>query len=279
LYDAASIAVKSDTAMLRIEQKYSILLGNFEELERDLLAFSLAATLYRGTVRERLTDAKTLLNRRVANLLSSARAYVDQVPQDIAAAVREAEDVRAAFKASLSRSYDSELGFRVCEALRNVAQHTGLPVHGVAYGWTKNPDDPAAPILHGANIHLETSQLAEEGSFKAAVLKELAAGGERHDLKLSIRKYIGCLGACHLELRALLDSESRWAEAVIAEIVGKVDGCEDAKPGGTVWLATSNEAGWNWGHSVRPTARAERDKLVARTPDVASLDRFHISSE
>lgn len=109
-------------------------------------------------------------------------------------------------KQKKSQEYDSCLGYRVIEALRNYAQHRGLPVHNLQYNSTFHPDSPNDSSEHSITPSLRVSRLKEEKKFKSSVLKELEAIGDLIDLKPLVRQYMESLGRIHCESKQTLGS-------------------------------------------------------------------------
>jgi hypothetical protein len=68
-------------AVLNIEATFDLLLENYAEFECNFLGLSFRLSLF-GEHREPLWAYREM-NRRITNLLSSARLYLDQVPKDL----------------------------------------------------------------------------------------------------------------------------------------------------------------------------------------------------
>jgi hypothetical protein len=67
--------------VLNIEATFDLLLENYTEFEQDLLRLGLRLSLF-GEHGEPLGPRREM-NRRLSNLLSSARFYLHRVPQDL----------------------------------------------------------------------------------------------------------------------------------------------------------------------------------------------------
>jgi hypothetical protein len=66
--------------------------------------------------------------------------------------------------------YDASLSYRVIEALRNYAQHCGLPAHVITYQsrWVDHDKPDAAKLVHGVSPSLSLKHLANDTRFKAS---------------------------------------------------------------------------------------------------------------
>ena len=170
---------------LAIEERLELVLRNAEEFERDLLAAALRAAFYSdgrgwnaaiGTLQE--------FSRRVLNVLTTTKAYVDQMHGAMSTLYGDGSE-RAAVKAAFSKEYDTVLGYRVCEALRNHAQHAGESIHGLTsrFAWRDRPTGSRVRVHHMV-VTLSSARLRASDAFKRTVANELVAAGETHDLVL-----------------------------------------------------------------------------------------------
>jgi hypothetical protein len=82
-YDSVVTAMHRVYLARDIEEKLDILLENFMEYERDLLSLALQYSLFPMLDDHRVASERQLVNRRITNLLSSARMYVDQMRHSI----------------------------------------------------------------------------------------------------------------------------------------------------------------------------------------------------
>ena len=116
-----------------LEEKLVLLLDNFAEFEFELLRIAEASLIWpkrdhQGSMLERL-----ILDRRLVNLLTSCRLYLDQTDHGISEIFGNTSQQLADVKAIKNELYDSCFGYRFMEVLRNHVQHSGLPVHIIDY--------------------------------------------------------------------------------------------------------------------------------------------------
>jgi hypothetical protein len=208
-------AVRGVLDTLSIEEKFNLVLENFEEFERELLQGALNASLFEA--HDVSTDLTSLhrLNRRLVNLLATCRLYVDQVPHNLSNLFGSDSAIVTAFASAKSREYDGKLGYRVMEAMRNYIQHRGLPIHEILYQ-TRRRDQPLASLSeHTLTVRVNPGEYREDGKFKPKVLDELEQLGEQIELPPLVRQYIAGLASVHTELRQLLTEHVRpWDEVV-----------------------------------------------------------------
>jgi len=201
-------------AAVAIEQNFWLLVENYLDYEKELLNLAL-----QGSVRSRFDWQSGQwdnleVNRRLANLLSSARLYIDHLSHSFANVA--GVDARDEISRQCAAEYDSRLGYRVLEALRNVMQHTSLGVHGLRYPHDRQDNElriRVVPIL-------DVSRL-QETPFKRTVLDELS-DVEKHPLTPFVREYLEGLGALHEKARQLGRDPIQMARAVLTKAIEKV---------------------------------------------------------
>jgi hypothetical protein len=205
------------SSALDIEEKFNLVLENFEEFEGELLRDALGYSLFqREDWSSRMTELHRL-NRRLVNLLATCRLYVDQVPHNLSQEFAEDPGLATAFEVSKSREFDATLGYRVMDALRNYMQHRSLPIHVLSHesAWR---DLPAGRMReHTVAPQTEPQTIGEDGKFRAQTLTELEALGTRVDMTPLARQYVAGLGAVHRDLRTgIAATLARW-DGIIAQ--------------------------------------------------------------
>lgn len=182
-YSRISAAKAGLLEVLFLEEKFDLLMENYLEFETALLDSSARMMLHRNQDYQWFQLERSLFNRRLVNLLSASRSYIDYSKHHIRVALPEVNEAVAKIDQEFARHYDSSLGYRVMEALRNFVQHRGLPVHAVEYpqGWLGVEDD--AQLRFGLALFTKTEYLGEDDKFKKPVLEELIKLGGRVDLK------------------------------------------------------------------------------------------------
>lgn len=193
---------------LEIEEKCDILVENYREWEGEMLALATRHMLSGARTWSGSVAGLHLLNRRLSNLLSSCRLYVDHLMHSISTLYGADPANLTEVKKAIAEQYDSRLGYRVMEALRNWSQHRGLPIHELRYEATR--DIEAGVWRFGTTPLVNGKQIESDGGFKTGVLAELGEKCSR-DLKPLVRDYLEGLGQVHLRARNILSADvSDW---------------------------------------------------------------------
>lgn len=193
-----------------LEEKLDLLAENYVEYEMCLLEIALRSSTFHD--HDSFADGR-IVNRRVANLLTTARLYVDQTSSDLGEL--ETPHAQAEFKAALSSEYDSRSGFRIMEALRNHIQHNGLPVHSMSYQRSRDDLSDQSRISAGAIPLFEIRRAVADKSFKKSVLSDLDSMKDSDgymNLTQPIRDYIEGIWEAHGKLRTLIAPELTAAQ-------------------------------------------------------------------
>ena len=182
-----------------LEESYDLLLENYRELEVAVLTEAVYEMTAMRHEYSDFFDLRTLLNRRVVNVLAAARKYLDQYVQQLSEAGLEANEVELV-KSKSSAAYDHSFGYRFMHALRNHALHNGLAVYGVTVNGRWLPKGEEAKELHFTiTPYALKAALETDSKFKKTVLVECS---EKVFLLPAVRDYVGGISAVHMEARA-----------------------------------------------------------------------------
>jgi hypothetical protein len=187
------------TQALAIEEKYEIVVCNYLELEQEALNISATDMVRRDFDYSHAFEDRLSLNRRVVNLLTAARLYLDRLGRHVEGCTGAASSL-AAIDAARAAEYDRRFEYRFLEALRNYTQHNGTPVHWTSHGSRWLEIDGNRQMHCYLQFGSDKATLAQDGYFKATVLREMP---ERVDLMMAARAYVEGLSAIHDKAREL----------------------------------------------------------------------------
>jgi hypothetical protein len=170
-YAAASRAITGIETIVAIEEKLDILLENLREFEEELLRFALYQSHHRDLSWTQFRLQRHVVNRRVLNVLSAARMYLDQVRSDISVLYGKDSHQHQAIESETATQYDGSFSYRFMEVLRNHVQHHSLPVSEVALRTKHEPaedhqTESHARIRHSVIPALDTQRLLSNRRLK-----------------------------------------------------------------------------------------------------------------
>ena len=167
------------------------------------------------------------MNRCRMNLLSSARLYAEQVPKELDAIYGE----RSKICGKIIRSRDCQRAFpayRSMEALRNYAQHRGLPARGVTFELRREDTNPDSPFHVRLRLFAEPNRLKDKKTNKGLkdkdkkVFEELATKADSNgmiDLTPFVCQYIEKLCEVHESLRGLIATDLEiWDQTILSAV-------------------------------------------------------------
>lgn len=168
------------------EQTWEIVVFNHLELERQQLAY-LTEHLVRSMRGYDDMHALTApFAPRLANLLTSTRLYLDQIPQLLSSELKEA------FTKLCRRHHSESFEYRFMYELRNHMQHCSVPIHEFSPGNGRGE--------YSVRVMTHKHRLADGAKFKASILKEMPDSVE---LLSASRVYVERLSSIHVALREL----------------------------------------------------------------------------
>ncbi len=216
-FDATKDAKETCLHLIAFEERINLVLDNFNELECDLLTLAQNFLLRPDRSHGKAMSERLLLDRRLVNLLSACRLYLDQTDHTLSCLFGKECDERTKYNAERARYYDTHFGYRLLEALRNHVQHYSLAVGEITYtqGGATEPYDE-----YTVKPQLDVAVLDENPDFKSSVMAELKSKGRSIDVRGPLRRYISCLTELHLFVRKLTAGKLKTA---------RLKYCEDVK--------------------------------------------------
>jgi hypothetical protein len=203
-------------AAFALEESYDLLIGNYVEVEEELLSAAARNAVRDINEYQDFFELRSTINRRVVNLLTATRLYLDQAPQRLADCAANPDMARREFKQRTSEHYDKFFSYRFSEALRNHVQHCGLAVHRMRHvsKWIGEGSERAMEI--SVQPFAERRYLVSDGRFKKKILDEMP---EEVVLTLAMREYLQCIGNLHILVRGhVADNVSRSRQLMDAHI-------------------------------------------------------------
>lgn len=226
--DYRQIATANETVLLglAVEEKFDLLVENYRELEQTLLDMAVQHSVRPEEGWTILESATHTANRRVANFLTTTRLYQDQVSHGLAQQYGADSPEAEAFKRARSHEYDTCPGYCVMEAIRNYAQHRGLPLGGMTLAPARDADTDPPRLGFSVRMMADTRALEADSKFKPAALEELkraAPPGNEGTVSLLpfVRTYVDSFGRIQDQVRTLMRDHLVGADAVIARFRSK----------------------------------------------------------
>jgi hypothetical protein len=203
-YQAISNAKKKLLEALYLEEKLDIVIENYLEFEMELLASSTRQMVNRGQNYSWFQEEINKLNRRVVNLLSAGRLYLDHSMHHLSNMYGDKSEHIETIKKYRSEEYDLKLGFRVMEAMRNYVQHRGFPIQRWSYNAKRIEKKDKFQLLFTLTPFIIVEELRGDKKFKKSVIDELEEIGKEIDIKPLVREYIAGIANFHEKVRLVM---------------------------------------------------------------------------
>ncbi|MGE8499750.1 MAG: hypothetical protein ACN6O6_19785 [Pseudomonas sp.] len=265
------------TAALSVEEKYDLVLGNFLDLEKELLMLTAEKIIDNRFDYARAYSLIASLNRRFVNFVLSGKSYTELIASKASKCVPGDSEVETKIQALTSKHYDESLDYRLMEALRNHVSHSGLAVHHVDNPdkWIFDENNRAETLVFNTDIYAIKDRLAENTGFKKSVLIELP---EKIDLKKAARSYVGAISDIQDAVRNAINKSVDDARSIIESYIERY---EDINGGKTfsigAYSADAQAEGkgpvilfLNWDDV--------RVGLLEKNQSISNMDKRHVSS-
>jgi|GEM_PF-508488 len=200
-YEGIIQAKKNIVQAIYFEESWDVLVQNFIEFESELLQAALESMIVEPTEGRVFSEIRLKFARKFSNFLSSCRSYIDHAPHHLR--LIEGGAAIDVFRNATSEAYDNEFAYRFLEAMRNYAQHRGLPLHGTSYdtSWvgdrTKLQDDENAKLRHSVSASIDLSKVMRDRNFKPSVAAEMPEGRSAIEVPEMTRRYVEALALVH----------------------------------------------------------------------------------
>ena len=270
---------------LVIEEKLDLLAENYADFERELIDMAVQHSIFSGSIGELLSDARHRVNRRLINLLTSARLYHDQIAHALSNVYGKDSEPLNRFRTFANKEYDSKLAYRALEAIRNHVQHASLPITAISFPMSaverdssENKPGPATKIRFKVVPYIGIEALEDNKNFKRPVLEELKdIANKKNDIEVIplVRRYMSSIGQIHKDLRQMCNNEIEASVKVITDYREK-----SVKVSEGLAAIESNEDGLYTDHvylTDRPLKRWQ--KLLSKNSNLERVDINYVSSE
>lgn len=210
-----------------LEEKLTLLLDNYAEYEVELLRLAEWSLIWPSREFTESMRERMLIDRRLVNFLTACRLYLDQTDNAICELFGKASPEHASLKKYKNDLHASHWGYRLMEALRDHAQHAGMPLGHLGYSAHMSEDRTYREIT--VVPVTRSKELAENDHLNPKVRAELREADDALDLRAPAREYVECLVLIHDRVRetvAAAVSDARGTYEAAAAEFSKIDGRE-----------------------------------------------------
>lgn len=201
-FNEAADANERMQLVIAAEEKFDAIARNYLDFESDMLNCALETALVGfGQGMEQMA-VRRLLNRKLSNLLSASRSYIDFLRHTAKLVLPTDADATSVI-GLFAEHYDRSLSYRTLELLRNHAQHAGFPIQSVQYSTTAMREVAGTPLKRTVAPIMDTRELERNKELKKSVVLELTRLGVKVNLKRFVREYVASMANVHDRFREL----------------------------------------------------------------------------
>lgn len=201
--------------VVNLEEGWDAVIQNYLDLEKGLLDAAVRHMILSIVEYHNFQDVRLAFAVKLANLLSTCRAYLDHTPRHLNGLAPGCGEIEA-FKLATNREYDARFGYKFMEALRNYSQHGGQPLHGASYDSRR---EEAGMLQFSVATHVIVDKLRADKAFKQSVLANVTEA--KLPAEPLIRDYIEGLSCIHMELRKLLKESVDGSMKIVRDAIAE----------------------------------------------------------
>jgi hypothetical protein len=234
-FDEIGLARQQVLVGLYLEEKFDMILENYAEIGRELLSIALRESLFRNF--EQGNIDRRVVNRRLMNLLATARLYVDHYNF---ADVDVIPNLCTESRGIKSAEYDSSPAYRIMESLRNYAQHRDVLIANITYHSDRETDPALLRWTIAISIDYERLRVDQEFNLKEGTLQELEPLRDeqgRVNAMPIVREYVQSLGRVHERIRSTIADALSAADSVLRDVRTQATAIESPEKGSLVSLS------------------------------------------
>lgn len=278
-YQAIKLARHHLFETLYLEQKFDLVMENYIEYETEMLSSSTRFMVFGFQDHPFLQNVNVLISRRIINLLSGIRLYLDQSTHHLHNIYGDNSTIIRLLDQEKATQYDKHLGYRTMEALRNYVQHRGFPIHSITFTWSVVKGENK--VMHVLTPFIELAELEEDSKFKPSVLEELKTMGEKIDIIPLMREYVDCLGRIQNKIRELLRDDSSTWETRINNAINHFKSTFDVQSSitGLAIVIESEEMHYTDSEQIYIEFMEQRHKLESKNRLLGSLATHYVTNE
>src|SRR5262245_58290155 len=152
---------------MQIEEKFNLVIENYAEFERELLTQANDLVIFSNISWSELQTDKHAINRRLVNLLTTCRLYIDQIPHNMNLIYDKDSLQSNDTKKQMSVEFDSNIEYQIMEQLRNHVQHRDIPIYGITKNrWLEGYKTNDSKWKYCIEPKLVVSSIRDGGCFK-----------------------------------------------------------------------------------------------------------------
>ncbi len=268
--------------ILMIEEKFDIVLENYNEYEVELLSIASSYNVFPNNVQSSLQNARILLNRRIINLLATGSMYSNQLFGYVKRYFGKDSLINHDLLHHHNSIINNNQGYKFGIFLRNYTLHFDAPVDSISYSLknTSTSDEPMIGCIVKPKI--KKDKLIKDRKFKTSLVSDEKIFGlekDHIDLRLPIRYYMEGLNSLHSYFRLITKTTVDKSDSAFNEIFEIVkENFENNSLDGIVVLREDENQSYSEICWIVPEVIERRKKLESKNLANNGIQRTYASN-
>lgn len=210
-YKEIAVAKKGILEAYIIESNFDVMFENYLELECEIVEIAVRGGMFLRLDASELSSESRKVIRRIINLLSSCRAYLDQIKGKYSEIFGKTSNEYGLLEKEIHCQYDSSISYRLMETLRNNLQHSDVPI-ACTFNNIMVRDEGGRQNASAVTPELMAERFLQNADVKQIVRSDIEGLKDKKiDLKVHYRKYVECICGVHIFSRNQLSSHMpKW---------------------------------------------------------------------
>ena len=280
--------------ILFFEAKFAYIIDNFYELETEALKKTLPILGSFESVSQ-IVDDTHIFNRRIMNLLTTSRSYLDQASSDLKDIIVNNDNLGQKFNKKSEQLREESFIYYFFWEFRNYIQHHSVPLSGNSrIGNTIDQENIVTGIKRRVyertlEFTINVKELQDDPEFfkyarkpkasseKKSHLEKLNNFTDKLNIRPLIREYVSLLAEIHEEFRKQLALPFQQSETLLRDKIEYY--CQNKNPESCFEICKKDEAGnliERFDIFLRPIER--REKMLQKYSKLDAIVHQYVTS-
>ncbi len=203
--------------VLKIEENFNLIINSFLDYENELSKITNERIFSKKFDKLFFENARVQINLKIINIFTICRMYIDTTNQHLNQ-IYSSNNLSKQIDTLKNKMYDTKIGYRSMEVIRNHVQHRGYPIHALKINQKSISMDKNSSWEYIAMPLISYEQIKKSKSIKKLILEEFNQIKDDDgfiDIRPLMREYLEGLWEIHKKIREEIEEDLNiWISAI-----------------------------------------------------------------